>query len=254
MKKPLYFRGVASLLALVAGVVGTAEAQAAGGKLYMTGSSNPWGQNTEDQAMDVAFGAGNWTKTNGFDASALTAGYSFIYLDGGDGISSEFNSFVSGNLAAIEAYVTGGGHLMMNAARWDQPDLATGFGTQLSAGYSYNGSLTPDGVSAGLGGGGAGVAWTGNYFSHDIVSGLSTCYVVSDAGCTFGSVGNLFVGGQTAPYWQSGGGLQLRANELNLAAGGSAAPEPASWALMMIGFGAIGSAMRSRRGLAVSFG
>jgi hypothetical protein len=78
---------------------------------------------------------------------------------------------------------------------------------------------------------------------------------MGDAGCIFGSKGNLFVGGQTAPYWQSGGGLQLRANELNLAANGNGAvPEPASWALMMIGFGAIGSAMRSRRRMAVSFG
>jgi hypothetical protein len=34
----------------------------------------------------------------------------------------------------------------------------------------------------------------------------------------------------------------------------SAAPEPASWALMLGGFGAIGGAMRSRRKAAVSFG
>ena len=34
----------------------------------------------------------------------------------------------------------------------------------------------------------------------------------------------------------------------------AAVPEPASWALMLGGFGAIGTAMRSRRKLAVSFG
>ena len=33
-----------------------------------------------------------------------------------------------------------------------------------------------------------------------------------------------------------------------------AVPEPATWALMLIGFGAIGAAMRSRRKVAVSFG
>ena len=34
----------------------------------------------------------------------------------------------------------------------------------------------------------------------------------------------------------------------------SLAPEPASWALMLVGFGAIGGAMRGRRKAAVSFG
>ena len=35
---------------------------------------------------------------------------------------------------------------------------------------------------------------------------------------------------------------------------GSPAPEPASWAMMLVGFGAIGAATRSRRKAAVSFG
>jgi len=35
---------------------------------------------------------------------------------------------------------------------------------------------------------------------------------------------------------------------------GRALPEPASWAMMLGGFGAIGGAMRARRRVAVSFG
>jgi hypothetical protein len=35
--------------------------------------------------------------------------------------------------------------------------------------------------------------------------------------------------------------------------GGSAAPEPAAWGLMILGFGAIGGAMRTRRNVKVSF-
>jgi hypothetical protein len=35
---------------------------------------------------------------------------------------------------------------------------------------------------------------------------------------------------------------------------GPKVPEPASWAMMLAGFGAIGSAMRSRRKAAVRFG
>ncbi|HWI86298.1 MAG TPA: PEPxxWA-CTERM sorting domain-containing protein [Sphingomonas sp.] len=204
--------------------------------------------------MDLAFGSGNWDKVNGFDVSQLTAGYSFIYLDGGDGASTNFNSFASSNLAALQSFVSGGGHLMLNAARWDQPDLDLGSGITLAAGFSFNGYITGDGLAAGLAGSGAGSYWWGNYFSHDIATGLSTCYVSSDAGCAFGSKGNLFVGGQTAPYFQSGGALQLRANELTLASSGGSVPEPASWAMMLGGFGLVGGAMRTCRRVAVSFG
>lgn len=41
---------------------------------------------------------------------------------------------------------------------------------------------------------------------------------------------------------------------VNLSFAGSAAPEPASWAMMLGGFGMIGGAMRARRRTAVSFG
>ena len=41
---------------------------------------------------------------------------------------------------------------------------------------------------------------------------------------------------------------------LDISSSGGAVPEPASWALMLGGFGAIGGAMRSRRKAAVSFG
>lgn len=256
MVNSLRFRAVASALALVAGIAIAGQAQANNTKLYMTDFNNPWGQNTEDQAMDLAFGAGSWDKINGFDASQLTAGYDFIYLDGGDGASTNFNAFVNNNLAAIQTYVSGGGHIMLNAGRWDQPTLDLGSGITLNQGFSSNGSLTADGLAAGLNSGGAGTSWTGNYFSHDAVTGLDTCYVTGDAGCAFGSKGNMFVGGQTAPYFQSGGALQLRANELTLVAAGGqgAVPEPASWALMLVGFGAVGGAMRARRRMAVSFG
>jgi len=257
MTKSLRFRAAVGALALVAGIAVAGQAQAAGNtKLYMTDFSNPWGQDTEDQAMDVAFGSGNWDKVNGFDVSQLTAGYSFIYLDGGDGASTNFNAFVNDNLAALQSFVSGGGHLMMNAGRWDQPDLNLGWGITLSAGYSSTGVLTSDGLAAGLDGSGAGTSWSGNWFSHDTVNGVGTCYVAGESGCAFGGTGNVFVGGQTAPYFQSGGALQLRANELLLAANGSsgAVPEPASWALMLVGFGAVGGAMRARRRAAVSFG
>ncbi|MGB5078406.1 MAG: hypothetical protein WBO17_13085, partial [Sphingorhabdus sp.] len=47
--------------------------------VYMTGTSNPWGQTTNDAAMNQAFGAGNWVKFNGFNASVFNPLNKFIF-------------------------------------------------------------------------------------------------------------------------------------------------------------------------------
>jgi hypothetical protein len=241
-------KGFAAALAVASlAVAGAAHANT---KAYMTGSSNPWGSTAEDSAMNTAFGAGNWDKFNGFNASVFSSGYSFVYLDGGDGISGEFDSFMGANLGALETFVSDGGHVMVNAARWTFTDTNTGNGTFLHldnnyANASFNGYLTLDGILAGLAGGGAGTSWSGNYFAHDVVNGLDDCLVTGDNGCVFGSKGsNLYVGSQTSPIFQSGGGQQLRVNELRLAAD---VPEPAAWALMITGFGLAGATLRRRR-------
>jgi hypothetical protein len=237
----------------------TVTAPATAGIVYMTGSNNPWWQSSEDDAMDKAFGAGNWTKINGFDTTALS-GSSFVYIDGGADTSADFNSFVGSNLAALESFVTAGGSLLLNAARWDYNPgtVNTVFGSTLS-GFtgSDTATLTSAGIAAGLDANGAGSSWTGNYFSHDVVTG-GTCLVSGSEGCVFtggkAGAGTWAVGGQTAPYFQSGGALELRANQLKLVADGAiggggtgAVPEPASWAMMIAGFGLVGASARRRR-------
>ena len=248
----------------------TVAAPASAGIVYMTGDQNPWWQSTEENAMDKAFGAGNWTKINGFTTSALN-GSSFVYIDGGAATSTGFNAFVGSNLAALESYVTAGGSLLLNAARWDfnPGTLHTVFGSTISGDGSYSvgsstANLTAAGTAAGLGANGAGSSWTGNFFSHDVVSG-GTCQVSGSAGCVFtvgtAGAGSWGVGGQTAPMFQSTGGLELRANELKLVATGGtggngggvgAVPEPASWAMMIAGFGLVGASARRRRNVAVA--
>lgn len=237
----------------------TVAAPATASVVYMTGTDNPWGQSTEDDAMDVAFGAGNWTKINGYTTAALT-GSSFVYIDGGAGTAADFNSFIGSNLAALESYVTAGGSLMLNAARWDfSPNtLTTVFGSTIFGDDNYSvgsstADLTADGTAAGLGANGAGSSWTGSYFSHDIVTG-GTCLVSGSAGCVFtagtAGAGTWAVGGQTAPGFQSSGALELRANQLSFVAeGGStgAVPEPATWAMLIAGFGMVGATSRRRR-------
>ena len=155
------------LIAAAAAAVVSVSAPAAAGIVYMTGTSNPWGQTTEDNAMNLAFGTGNWTKVNGFSTSVL-AGNSFVDLDGGNGTSTEFNAFVGSNLAALESFVTAGGKLVLNAARWDFSPLTlnTVFGSGITGEvYSGPGSLTAAGVTSGLAVGGAGTSWTGNWSS-----------------------------------------------------------------------------------------
>lgn len=240
----------------------TVAAPATASVVYMTGTSNPWDQSSEEDAMNVAFGASNWTKIAGYDTAAL-AGSSFVYIDGGAGTAADFNAFVSSNLAALESYVTAGGNLMLNAARWDfSPNtLTTVFGSAIVGNSEYslasgNADLTAAGTTAGLGTNGAGSSWTGGYFSHDIVTG-GTCLVSGSAGCVFttgtSGAGTWAVGGQTAPMFHSEGAVQLRANQLahvagDLAGGGTGAvPEPTTWAMLIAGFGMVGATSRRRR-------
>jgi hypothetical protein len=228
-----------------------AGAANATGVAYMTGSSNPWDNTSNDDAMTSAFGT--WTKYQGFDASAFTAGYSFIFLDGSDANTSQIDSFLGTNLSQLQTFVDAGGRAFVNIARnRDFGDIATGFGTSIhNKRYdtaSYNASLTADGLAANLNAGGAGKSWTGFYFSHDNVNGTDTCYVAGDYGCIFGSVSQgLFVGGQTTANYHSSGGDQLLVNELKLASSGGVGggvPEPGTWALMLMGFGGLGATLR----------
>ena len=243
-----------TILAIAAAASLLSAAPALAGPIYMTGTSDPWGSRSNAGAMDAVFGAGNWTKINGFDASVFSNANSFIFLDGGDTSGQQFADFLNANRSALTSFVNAGGHVLSNAAPNGGPgtyDL--GFGYTLTA-YTYSGSaaLTAQGIAAGLSANGAGTSFTGNSFSHAVTSGgTGACLVSGSEGCVFaGGVqgqGAYYVGGQTTTNFQSDNGLQLRINQLKLVAGtASAVPEPAAWALMILGFGIIGSALRRR--------
>ena len=225
--------------------------------------NNPWGQTTNDAAMDSAFGAGNWDRLNSYSNAMFGGGYSFIFVDGGDSNGSAFGSWLNGGgSTAAESYVNGGGALFLNAAQNSGVSpIATGFGSQLNyTAYSSNATVNAAGILAGLSAG-AGASFTGGYFSHDSVSGGGlTSLIDGDVGVIlaeggFGA-GHLTVGGETTTNFHNGGDpFQLRVNELTHAAlggTGGAVPEPASWALMIGGFGMAGAALRRRRAVAVA--
>jgi hypothetical protein len=208
--------------------------------------------------MDAAFGGGTWDKFLGFDAGVFSSGYAFVFLDGGDDSGLELGGFLGANLGTLESFVTAGGRVFVNAARNDDySEISTGFGTSLVGSlFSDTGSLTSDGLAAGLDASGAGTDWTGSSFSHDVVNGLDVCYVTGSEGCVFGATTEgLFVGGQTTTNFHNPGSeaFQLRVNELQFAATGAvnvgvgAIPEPGTWALMIGGFGLAGAALRRRR-------
>ena len=197
------------------------------GIAYMTGTSDPWGispsdQGSPDAAMNVAFGTGNWTKFQGFSNAALSDNFHFLYIDGGDGTSSGFNSFIRSHIADLQNFVDSGGHLVINAARWDQPALDLGFGVTLSSGFSPTGSaINPANPLFHGPFGDAGSNWSGNYFSHDVVNGVGLNPLVSGTAGTvladehYGT-GYIMVGGITDPYfhWPQHEADVLRANML----------------------------------------
>lgn len=254
------------LLAAVASMAIAASANAAS-VVYVTGS-DPWGNTSNDATMDAAFGAGNWTKVIGFGDSVFTAGHSFIFMDGSDGNGSAFSSYFNGTgAAAAQAYVTGGGHLFVNAAYNGGASLTNlGFGaTSTYWGGSGSVQITAAGVTAGLDAGLSTINLTGNSFSHNSVAGPGFTTLISGDGGPVLAAGNFgagyyMIGGQTTINWHSPGGtnpagdaFKLRVNELKLASGVGNVPEPAAWAMMLAGFGLVGSAMRRREKVAVTF-
>ena len=180
----------------------------------MTGSSNPWGSSSPDFDMDLAFGAGHWTKQQGFDAGVLSMANKTIYIDGGDGISGEFDAFIGSHIADLETFVSTGGHLLINAARWTYNDLDTGFGAQLHLYFNYSqGSYTghvvdPTGDLANGLAGAAGTDFSGTYFSHDAITGTGfTTLMTGEHGDiliekAFGQ-GTITVGSLTAAMYHS---------------------------------------------------
>jgi len=225
---------------------------------------NPWGVSTNEAELDAAFGAANWTRLNSFDNAMFAGGYDFIFVDGGDG-NPNFETWLSGGgTAAAESWVNGGGALFLNAAPnyGTSGPMLTGFGSAINYPAFDNGvSVTAAGQAAGLHLGAA-IDFTGSSFAHSNVTlGAGMVSLVEGTGGivlasgTYGA-GRLTVGGQTTTNFHSPNpeASQLRINTLQYAATvpvtGGGVPEPATWAIMLVGFFGAGSMVRRRRAVA----
>ena len=201
------------------------------------------------QGTDDIYNAGNpgsqdGTNPSSIDVTGLTAvtfsdatGQVFLNLTSGDNLNdpdgggsapgSSFNTgttTIAGLTAPQAGYITG---VFLGATT-----VATPAPLDFSGGTSFT-SLSPMLQQAffigdGLTGDGSGTTQT-----FYVPTGAKTLYLgISDA-CGYN--------GSPSCYEDNGGSFQITVN------GGSAVPEPASWALMLVGVGALGGALRGRR-------
>lgn len=101
---------------------------------YVSSTSEPypWGQNALiTNQMNMVFGAGMWEDLR-FETvdpdELLSNDFCLIYMEGSSFGASGMNSFIQANMPEIEAYVNGGGRLLMNAAPNVGGNINMGFG------------------------------------------------------------------------------------------------------------------------------
>ena len=122
----------------------------------------------------------------------------------------------------------------------DQYASITGPASFGSGGFTAATSTT--GTVSGIDAGGGYFIVSGGYSSGQTVTSSTTTW----QGATFSSLGLT-----SGTYvWTLG----TSSDTFTINVPGSDAPEPASWAMMLAGFGLVGAAMRSRRKVALSFG
>ncbi len=156
----------------------TYDTDGTGDKFYLRAAAGePWSSASNTEAMDAAFGPGEWTLGE-FESVDVDAVFSettqFVFIDGSDNGALELDAFLTLNITAIEEWVEAGGHLLLNAVPNEGTDMAFGFGgTILEYGEAsgsvdvvntnhpaYLGPLTPTAATM-----------TGSAYSHAHITG-----------------------------------------------------------------------------------
>jgi hypothetical protein len=235
--------GVAFVIAAACGPVSAQE------HYYATNGSDPWGQTTNDGAMDMVFGAGGWIKGNYNTWNAkdiFDDGTECVYLEGGDSLAGDLNSFISANHALIENWVADGHGLFINAApnvggnqNWGFGGVTLNYpgpGTQIDhldaidpSHPIWNGPFTP-----------AGTSFDGTGTHHAWITGGGVTNLAKDNNGNFPlaelkwGAGLVLFGGMTTDGWWTTqpGGHNVRANMIEYMC---RVPSPGAPTLLAVG-------------------
>jgi MYXO-CTERM domain-containing protein len=225
-------------LGAMLGTLALTESEADAAVAYVRSTVGaPWGSTSNEQAMDTVFGVGAWDDLRYetvVPAALFSPTYSFIYMEGSDSNALELQAFLMANQAALEAWVSAGGDLFLNAGPNEGANQAWGFG-----GVTLNNGDFP--TDPGMAANPADPIWTGPFlptspamftggsYAHASVSGpgLVPMIVDSDGGNpqlaflpAFGAGKVMFGGLTTANFWSPAAESQnLRANIIALLAG-----------------------------------
>lgn len=144
-----------------------------------TQGTQPWGSASNINAMNLAFGVGNWNQGQYSTVNVnalLQPTVCFIFMEGGSLDATALNAFLVTNLPAIQTWVFNGGRLIINAAPNQGGNIQYGFGgvmlnyafgpysapgnAMVPAHPIFNGPFLP-----------VGLAYTGNWWCHGYVTG-----------------------------------------------------------------------------------
>jgi hypothetical protein len=194
----------------------------------------PWGQSTNEAAMDAAFGAGNWIdeRYETVNVASLFSEQTVIFMEGSDLNADEMEAFVGTHLAAINTFMQLGGVIFFNAA----PNEGDGMG--LPDGVSQTVALSYPGISSGttttsvpghpifVGPQATVTGLTGNSFAHATISGVGLSSLLDTAAGSHLAelaigAGRAIYGGMTTTNWHQPqpDAPNLRANILSYALG-----------------------------------
>lgn len=95
-------------------------AQSSNTAIYIRSNVNqPWGQVTNEDAMDNVFGAGAWS-TQYFETldpgQVLASTTQFIFMEGGDSSYAAFSTFMTNHVNDVTNWISNGGRLLIMSA------------------------------------------------------------------------------------------------------------------------------------------